>query len=438
MQNQEQKIYSVTELTRKLKNLIRSSEFQQIWVEGEITNVRHPVSGYYYFDLIDKGGTAKIKAVVFNKIAIEPANGTLVRVFGDVNIYERDSVYQIIVYEIKEWGRGALLEKFEKLREKLSKEGLFDSSRKRPIPMLPQHIGIVTSPTGAAIRDILKVLSRRFYNLHILLAPVRVQGEGAAEEIVQAIKDLNQYCPWLDVIIVGRGGGSLEDLWCFNEEIVARAIVASKIPIISAVGHETDYTISDFVADLRAPTPSAAAELVVKQKDAFEEKLAEYNRRIDTTLRRHLLMLKSRLETIRKSYVFAEPRNLVLRFRQHISNLNLRMNHELEAQRVDAIQRVDDARQKILHIIQLSYQNWQQKLHRLATHLNALSPSAVLQRGYSITCNAEGKIIRSVESLRQKQSVKTLLADGAFESEITTINKEMEHIWQTKRQMKME
>lgn len=438
MYNTEPRIYTVTELTRKLRNLIRSSEFQQIWVEGEITNVRRPTSGYYYFDLIDKNGTAKIKAVAFNKIAIEPANGMLAQVFGDVNIYERDSVYQIVVRDIKESGRGALLEKFEKLKEKLQKEGLFDASRKRPIPMLPQHIGVVTSSTGAAIRDILNVLSRRFYNLHILIAPVKVQGEGAAEEIAEAIKNLNQYCPWLDVIIVGRGGGSLEDLWCFNEEIVARAIVSSKIPIISAVGHEIDFTISDFVADLRAPTPSAAAELVVNQKDAFEEKLVEYKRRIDMPLRKHLLVLKSRLQTVSKSYVFSEPRNLAMRFRQQISNLKLRMEHELETHRVYSIQRMDDVRQKIFHIIQLSYQSWQQKLRRLETHLNALSPLAVLHRGYSITYNDKGKIIRTIKNLQKKQYVKTLLAEGMFESEITAINKEMKHIWQTKQQTKTE
>ena len=275
----ERRVLTVTELTRLIKAALES-EVGTVWVEGEVSNLRQPSSGHLYFTV--KDANAQITAVLFRgdqqRLKFKPRDGLQVRVYGEISVYERSGNYQIIVRVLEEAGKGALQAKFEELKEKLQKEGLFDPARKKAIPLLPRHVGVVTSPTGAAIHDILNVISRRFPNLHLVLAPVKVQGEGAAREIAAAIEFLNRRGGF-DVLIVGRGGGSLEDLWCFNEEIVARAIAASRIPVISAVGHEIDFTISDFVADLRAATPSAAAELVVGRKDAFEGTLDELTRR---------------------------------------------------------------------------------------------------------------------------------------------------------------
>jgi exodeoxyribonuclease VII large subunit len=260
MGSERLKVYQVSELTRALKALIESS-IGSVWIEGEISNLRRPPSGHLYFTV--KDATAQISAVLFKGnqrgLTFIPRDGLLVRVQGDVTVYEHGGNYQVIVRQMRESGAGALQARFEALKARLQAEGLFDPSRKKPLPLLPRRVGIVTSPTGAVIRDILNVLGRRFPNLHLMLVPVRVQGAGAAEEVAAAIDLLNERGE-VDVMIVGRGGGSMEDLWCFNEEVVARAIARSRIPVISAVGHETDFTISDFVADVRAPTPSAAAE----------------------------------------------------------------------------------------------------------------------------------------------------------------------------------
>ncbi|OGV74134.1 MAG: exodeoxyribonuclease VII large subunit, partial [Lentisphaerae bacterium RIFOXYA12_FULL_60_10] len=258
------KALTVTELTRRIRAALEQG-IGPVVVEGEVSNVRRPSSGHCYFTLKDE--TAQIAAVLFRGVLetlrIVPKDGLQVRVRGELTVYEKNGNYQILVRHLEETGRGSLQARFEQLKSRLQQEGLFDAARKRPLPVLPRHIGIVTSPTGAAIRDILQVLSRRFPNLHVLVAPVRVQGDGAAEAIAAAIDRLNQRAD-LDVLIIGRGGGSLEDLWAFNEEVVARAVFRSRLPVISAVGHEIDFTISDFVADVRAPTPSAAAEIVVR------------------------------------------------------------------------------------------------------------------------------------------------------------------------------
>ena len=259
-------ILTVSELTQEIKDIVEL-RFPDIWVEGEISNLRIPPSGHIYFTL--KDDFSQIRAVLFKtqartlRFVLEDGLHVICR--GRLSVYERRGEYQLILAEVEPKGIGALQLAFLQLKDRLKREGLFDPAHKKPIPMLPQTIGIITSPTGAAIRDMLHIIHRRFENVHILLYPVRVQGEGASLEIAKAIQDFNKWMN-VDVIIAGRGGGALEDLWSFNEEIVARAIYHSKIPIVSAVGHETDYTISDFVADLRAPTPSAAAELVVRDK----------------------------------------------------------------------------------------------------------------------------------------------------------------------------
>lgn len=414
----ERKVFSVGELTRLLKTVLEET-FGAVWVEGEISNMRRPSSGHVYFTI--KDASAQISAVMFrgNQVGLkfQPKDGMLVRTFGQVSIYEKSGNYQIIVRQMEEGGKGSLQAQFEALKEKLQKEGLFDTERKRSIPLLPQHVGVVTSRTGAAIRDILNILNRRFPNIHLLLSPVKVQGEGAAVEIAAAIDQLNEIGGF-DVLIVGRGGGSLEDLWAFNEEVVARAIARSKIPVISAVGHEIDFTISDFVADLRAPTPSAAAELVVGRKDAFEDMLFEFSRRLGKSLEGSVLKLKSRLLAAGGSYVFKEPANMVRHYRQRLEGLMVRVEHEVQGRVRATQQTLDDYGMRMVHEVRMRQQGSFQDVRRLEMQMKALNPLAVLNRGYSITRDDKGEIVRSSGDLKAGQLVSTRLGRGMFESEV--------------------
>lgn len=415
----ERKVFSVTELTRLIKTTLEG-EVGEVWVEGEVSNLRQPSSGHSYFTV--KDANSQISAVLFRgdqqRLKVKPKDGLLVRVHGAITVYERSGNYQIIVRVMEEAGKGALQARFEELKEKLQKEGLFDPARKRPLPLLPQHVGVVTSPTGAAIRDILSIVSRRFPNLHLVLAPVRVQGEGAAREIAAAIELMNRFGGF-DVLIVGRGGGSLEDLWCFNEEIVARAIVASRIPVISAVGHEIDFTISDFVADLRAPTPSAAAELVVGRKDAFEGTLNEISRRLARSVREYGLNLRHRLQAAAGSYVFREPRNVVRQYYQQLDGLRLRIHHVVKQGAGAGHQRLDDFRVRMGHELKLRVQASTQEIRRLDGQLKALNPLSVLTRGYSITRDEQGRIVRTAKDVVVGQRLATRVGRGTIESEVT-------------------
>lgn len=437
---EERKIYGVTELTRLIRATLEEA-FGEVWVEGELSNVRQPSSGHCYFTIKDEN--SQISAVLFrgNQRGLEfrPEDGRQVRAFGEITVYERSGNYQIIVRRLEEVGKGSLQARFEALKEKLQKEGLFEDSRKRSIPVLPRRVGVVTSPTGAAIRDILNIVTRRFPNLHLVLAPAKVQGPAAAAEIAAAIDLLNERSGF-DVMIVGRGGGSLEDLWCFNEESVARAIVRSRIPVISAVGHEIDFTISDFVADLRAPTPSAAAELVVDRKDAFEEKLSAAGRQILRCLRQAMVQARSRLRAVEVSYVFREPGNLAGQYRQRLEAVRMRMRHQLGGslrdghQRLDAaqmrmdrqvregiregLQRLADVGVRTQHAITTRHRNCRQDVHRLEKQLGALSPLSVLGRGYSVTSDEKGRVIRSASEVSAGQKVVTRVEKGRFESEV--------------------
>ena len=323
-------------------------------------------------------------------------------VSGSIGVYEKRGAYQIIVSKVEEKGIGALQVAFEKLKKKLFEEWLFRPEHKKPIPLLPQQIGVVTSPTGAAIRDILNVLERRFSNLHVILNPVRVQGKEAAGEIVSALADFNRLGN-VDVIILGRGGGSLEDLWAFNEEIVARAIFASRIPIISAVGHEIDWTISDFVADLRAPTPSAAAELVVGRKEEMAERIASLRDKLFDRASIILGEYRRRLELARRSYVFREPGNLIKQFQQQVDEFLGRM---------------------ILlsrHRLQMSAQ----RVRGLSSRLASLNPQGVLGRGYSITVDVtDGSVVSRVAKARVGGQVRTIIRDGSLVSQVTEVHPE--------------
>lgn len=416
--NDEPKIFRVSEITRLVKTVLED-EIGEAWVQGEISNIRMPSSGHLYFTLKDE--TAQLSAVMFrgaqSGLRFKPSDGMQVNVFGFITVYERGGQYQIIVRRMNESGQGALQARFEALKKKLDAEGLFDAARKKSLPVLPARVGVVTSPTGAAVRDILNVISRRFNNLNVLIAPAKVQGEGSAEEIAGMIDYLNQR-GGLDVIIVGRGGGSVEDLWAFNEECVARAIAASRIPVISAVGHETDFTISDFVADLRAPTPSAAAELVTGRKKDFEDLLASNARRLRMAVAHRILEIKNRFAGAAGSYVFREPRNMARNYRQILERHRLRVLHAASDAVRNGVQRVDDMNFKITGLVSDRLTAVKTAVQRNEFQLKALNPLAVLERGYSITMTANGDIIRSPEQTTAGELVKTRLARGVMESEV--------------------
>ena len=418
------KIYQVSELARLVKAALEN-EFGSVWVEGEVSNMRRPTSGHLYFTL--KDAEAQLAAVLFRGsqlgLRLELRDGLKVRAYGQLTAYEKTGQCQIVVRRVEEAGKGSLQEQFEALKRKLEAEGLFKPDRKKPLPLLPQHVGIVTSPSGAAIRDMLQILNRRFPNLHILIAPVRVQGEGAAQEVAAAIDLLNTR-GGLDVLIVGRGGGSLEDLWCFNEEAVARAIARSRIPVISAVGHEIDFTISDFVADLRAPTPSAAAELLVGNKEAFEEQLRQSGARLARALKTQTLELRNRLTTVAGSYVFREPQNLIRRLRDRLETLRTAMANELRSAAQQRSQQVDELGLRMAHRLELWRSARTQDVRRLEAHLHALSPLAVLERGFSLTRTIEGKIIRDMAEAPIGTKLETRLARGTLESEVTASKQE--------------
>ncbi|MBP7828610.1 MAG: exodeoxyribonuclease VII large subunit [Kiritimatiellae bacterium] len=410
------RVYRVSELTRLIRVALEN-EFGSVWVEGELSNVHVHSSGHVYFTLKDE--SAQIQAALFRgsrgAVRFELRDGLKVRAFGEITAYEARSQYQIIVKQVEEAGKGSLQEAFEKLKKKLAAEGLFDEARKKRLPMLPRRIGIVTSPTGAAIQDMLNILGRRFPNLYLLVAPVKVQGEGAAAEIAGALDLLNAR-GGLDVLIVGRGGGSLEDLWAFNEEVVARAIARSAIPVISAVGHETDFTICDFIADLRAPTPSAAAELVVRPKADFERMLDQWAGRMAGALRQRALKLKNRL--LKVDQVLREPRNLARQYRQRIGALKTGLAREVRHLLQRRQQRLDELGLRFRKQALVWRDARRQDVRRLAASLKALSPDAVLERGFSITRRADGHILRDAAGVAAGEHISTKLHRGILESEV--------------------
>src|SRR5262245_51686346 len=327
----ERTILTVSEVSERIKSVLEDT-FVDIWIEGELSNLRTPSSWHSYLTLKDEH--SQIRAVLCKMqrryLRFDPKDWMLVIARGRISLYEPRGEYQLVVDYLEPKGVGALQIAFEQLKVRLAQAGLFDPTRKRPLPTLPRSIGIVTSPTGAVIRDMLQILRRRFANLHVCVYPVRVQGNGAAEEITRGIETLNRY-PGIDVIIVARGGGGLEDLWAFNEETVARAIYASKIPVISAVGHEIDYTIADFVADVRAPTPSAAAELVIRNKSELHTEIHAVAQRLQRAMRYRLETLRARLEACQQRRVLKDPWAPLRTLEQRIDELNVRLARAIGA-----------------------------------------------------------------------------------------------------------
>lgn len=413
------RVYSVTELTRQIRALIEGP-LGGVCVEGELSNLRQPPSGHCYFTIKDE--SSQIRAVIWRGdmrgLLFVPRDGMRVRAFGSLTVYERDGSYQIVVKRMEEGGKGSLQAAFEALKKKLSGEGLFSVERKRKLPLLPRHIGVVTSPTGAAIRDILNVLRRRFPNLHVVISPARVQGAGAAQEIAAAIDLLNRQ-GGIDVMIVGRGGGSLEDLWCFNEEVVARAIERSDIPVISAVGHETDFTICDFVADLRAPTPSAAAEIVVGRKEEFLGALRQQASVMTRLLKHSLLEARGRFHSAARSYVFREPGNAARVYRQKIERLQDRTSHSLERKFREGQQHADDLSSRMKYSVNKVFALRVQQARSLERQLAAYNPLAVLKRGYSITFTAKGRAVRTAGDVSDGDMLVTRVGEGEFKSKVT-------------------
>lgn len=397
------KIYKVSEITREIKNLLEQS-FPTLWVEGEISNYTLHSSGHRYFSLKDEN--AQIRCVLFRwegkRLAFEPQDGMKVYALGNLTVYEKSGQYQLSVIRLHPLGIGELELAFQQLKERLYNEGLFDEAHKKPIPEYPQAIGVVTSPTGAAIRDIINIIRRRDPGVRIILNPVRVQGEGAAEEVAQAIKDFNEYKK-VDLLIVGRGGGSLEDLWAFNEEVVARAVYNSKIPVISAVGHEVDFTIADFVADLRAPTPSAAAELAVKSRLETAKEVRNLFKTLISTQRLIVEDYKSRINSARESYGFRRALDLI-------------------AQKA---QRADELLRGLLKEIKNYFDSKKKSLSLVSGKLNALSPLAVLERGFSLTRKLpQMEIIKDTGSLRLKDEIEVKFFRGRIEAEVKKIDGE--------------
>lgn len=396
------KIYSVSEITCEIK-LSLEEKFGDVWIEGEISNFKPASSGHLYFSL--KDANAQISAVMFKGASIQlkfrPENGLSVVGYGRLTVYEPRGNYQVILEHLEPKGVGALQLAFEQLKKKLESEGLFDTTRKKKIPFLPQKIGIVTSPTGAVIRDMIHVLTRRFPSIQILLYPVMVQGAGAAEEIAEAIQEMNQRDD-VDVLIVGRGGGSMEDLWAFNEEVVARAIAGSTIPIISAVGHETDFTIADFVADVRAPTPSVAAELAVPVKEDLLYTLRQYQHDLYQALEQKL----------------ENARLLLHRWEAYFRDPGRRLT--------EAMLHLDHLREKIISLSAYQMKVAQENIKRWKLHLEALSPLSILERGYAVAMlhgkNGEKKILKKSSEARPEDVIDVQLSQGRLESRVMKVS----------------
>jgi exodeoxyribonuclease VII large subunit len=392
-------VLTVSQLTSRIKGSLEA-EFPGVWVAGEISNFSRPSSGHCYFTL--KDDQAQIRAVMWRatagRLKFDVHDGLEVVCYGALDVYAPRGSYQLVVSKLEPRGIGALELALRKLREKLQAEGLFDLSRKRPLPRFPRRVAFVTSPTGAAVRDFLEVVRRRWRGADILVVPTRVQGDGAAAEIAAAIEYANRLPISIDVLIVGRGGGSLEDLWCFNEEVVLRAVAASRIPTVSAVGHEIDVTLCDFVADVRALTPSEAAELVVPQFEAVGQLLEEQRRRMHTALWNRATVARRRLGQLAERRMFRRP-------------------HDLWR---DRSQRVDEIWQRAGRAARNRLERERGRIQAVAGKLHSLSPLEVLGRGYSVTERDDGRLVTDAAALAPGDLVKTRVARGEFTSRVET------------------
>lgn len=397
------KVYSVNELNNYVKGLLDNDEnLKYIFVSGEISNFKAHYSGHMYMTIKDE--TAAVKAVMFagnaSRLKFSVENGMKVIALGSVSLFPRDGSFQLYITDMQPDGVGALSIAFEQLKKKLEAEGLFSQAHKKSMPAFPKKVGVVTSSTGAAIQDIFNVLKRRYPACEVVVRPTQVQGEGAAEDIAEAIKEFNAVNS-ADVLIVGRGGGSVEDLWAFNEEVVARAVYASKIPVISAVGHETDYSICDFVADLRAPTPSAAAELAVPDKAELKAELLAYKQQLFTFVRNEITSQRSKLAAIEKSGALKDPVTKINDSRRELAYLN----------------------ERLCDITQARLNGKKQELSALVGKLDVLSPLGVISRGYALV-SKDDSLLTSVSRVSVGDNIKIKLSDGQALATVTDIREE--------------
>lgn len=398
----DEKVLSVSQLTAQLKSLVET-RFSSVWVAGELSNFSRPQSGHCYFTL--KDDAAQLRAVIWKgtaaRLKFELADGLEIVCRGHLDVYPPRGSYQLVVEEVQPRGVGALELALRKLREKLAAEGLFDAGRKRRLPTFPRRIGFVTSPTGAAIRDFLEVMQRRWRGVEVLIFPARVQGDGAAAEIAAGIKLANRVTPALDVLVIGRGGGSLEDLWCFNEEAVVRAIAASRIPTVSAVGHEIDVTLADFAADVRALTPSEAAERVVPSSQDVSQLVRTLSTRIERAFANQIAAWRQRLESLASRPALARPEDAVLNLSRQVDELAIRLQTAIKSRLRDQ----------------------ESRLATMSGKLDSLSPLAVLGRGYSLTQDRTTKrLITSAKQLKKGQAIVTRLAQGAVTSKVEDVD----------------
>ncbi len=435
------RIWPVRELVGQVRERIEL-EFGDVWVEGEISNYRPAPSGHVYFTL--KDADAQLPIVLFRRQAMllrfRPEDGLRVLVRGRVSVYEQRGQMQLVAETLEPVGAGSLQLAFEQLKQRLKAEGLFEVARKRPLPAFPRTVGIVTSPTGAVIRDFLNIVARRHSGLSVLLCPVSVQGDSAPAEIETALAQLNA-SGLVDAIVLARGGGSLEDLAAFNSERVARAIASSGLPVVAAIGHETDFTIADFVADLRAPTPSAAAELITEAQHKIAEYLAEQSHRLDRAVRYQLLQARQRLTRLPVSRAESRLSTLLHRQAQRLDDLSFRqgaalaglltqnrrrvadlaaavLRHDPRRKLSQARERLSAGRTHLIHSMEHNLHAAAANLSALEARLHSLSPLAVLDRGYALVLNADGSLIRSTAQLAPGDQLTTRLADGAFTSRV--------------------
>ena len=439
------RVLSVAELTRAIRGTLET-KFGAVWVQGEVSNYKLHPSGHQYFTLKDQ--RAAISCVIFRNTlppSAKPlADGAQVQVYGNITVFEARGQYQLSVQILQARGLGLLQAKFEALKRKLEAQGLFDSERKRPLPRFPKRIGIVTSPSGAAIRDMLNVLQRRAPALEVLISPVRVQGSGASSEIAVALRELSRpNAAWkpLDLVVITRGGGSIEDLWEFNEEIVARAIFDSPIPVVSAVGHEVDFTIADFVADLRAPTPSAAAELIVPDSAELLRRVGELSSCLDRNLRNFISQARTRLRFLSERTLVREPALRIRDEQQRIdlakdalgrmlgrfvpdargrlaAHLRALQSHSPAREIASRRSKVEEMRRRFEAVPARSIETARQRFTRVDAMLRILGPDATLARGYSITTDSAGNVIKTVERASAGARIRTRVADGTFESDV--------------------
>ncbi len=437
----ERRAFTVTELTAKIRDLF-ARNFTDIWVTGEISNCHEAQSGHIYCTLKDE--RAQVKCVCFKNqlrtMKFRPEDGLHVTVRGSISVYETRGEYQIYIENIEPVGLGALQLAFEQLKKRLEAEGLFAADRKKPLPLLPSRIGLITSPRGAAVRDVVRILRRRFRNVHLTVYPVRVQGEGASTEIVRAVQFFNRR-QMVDVLILARGGGSLEDLWAFNEEELARAISASQIPVISGVGHETDFTIADFVADVRASTPSAAAELVVQTRREFDKHIADLRETLASLVRYRLLEFSRRIHELSGRRGFRRPLDLLRQQRQRADELTSRLAHGLRANLQQSRKRFTTAHLRIVSFdfrmkiaaLRLRLEkrsadlaarserllrSKRERLDRLRLQLEERSPLRVLERGYAIATDAAGVLLRDSAQAALGDTVNIQLHRGRLLTQV--------------------